>query len=320
MIAHRIGSGACVLVVAAIALCAARFAAAQGLNLGGGNDGQPIEINAENGIEWDQNEQTYVARGNASAKRGDGTVYADILTAHYRETDKSQSKQGTGKEKNKNKGDTSAEASGNTEIWRLDMDGNARIENPQGTAFGDKGVYDADKQLLVLTGRDLKLIGKDGTVRARDSLEYWQERNMAVARGAAVATQQDKELRGDTLVAHFAKNDKGETVMSRIDAFGDVRVSRGADVGTGEKGTYNVETGIARLYGSVTLARGKNRLEGEYGEINLNTHVSRLLPGPAGSGRNARVKGVFVPKPKPDANAPAPGIEKDGNNVHQQSR
>jgi lipopolysaccharide export system protein LptA len=45
---------------------------------------QPIEITAEGGIEWDRNAQTYVARGAAQARRGELSVAADTLTAHYR--------------------------------------------------------------------------------------------------------------------------------------------------------------------------------------------------------------------------------------------
>src|SRR5262249_58577797 len=53
--------------------------------LGGGQSNSPIEIEAEAGIEWRRNEKQYIARGNATAKRGDLTVHADTLTAHYRD-------------------------------------------------------------------------------------------------------------------------------------------------------------------------------------------------------------------------------------------
>ena len=43
------------------------------------NSGKPVAIEAENGIEWQQNNRVYIARGNAKATRGDGTVTADTL-------------------------------------------------------------------------------------------------------------------------------------------------------------------------------------------------------------------------------------------------
>src|SRR3546814_19828938 len=46
---------------------------------------QPLEINANDGIEWNRNDKTYIARGNARAASGDVEVLADVLTAHYRD-------------------------------------------------------------------------------------------------------------------------------------------------------------------------------------------------------------------------------------------
>ena len=45
---------------------------------------RPIAVTASDGIEWRQNEQEVIARGNARAVRGDVTVTADRLIAHYR--------------------------------------------------------------------------------------------------------------------------------------------------------------------------------------------------------------------------------------------
>ena len=47
---------------------------AQSLNFGDGN-GQPIEIFADNGVEWRQNTLVFIARGNATVVRIDVTVY-----------------------------------------------------------------------------------------------------------------------------------------------------------------------------------------------------------------------------------------------------
>ena len=48
----------------------------------------PIEITAENGIEWQKNEKKYIATGNARAKQGDLTVTSDRLEAYYKDSDK----------------------------------------------------------------------------------------------------------------------------------------------------------------------------------------------------------------------------------------
>src|SRR4051794_40471798 len=51
----------------------------------GAAENLPIQIQADNGIEWQQNARVYIARGNATAIRGTAEVHADTLIAHYRD-------------------------------------------------------------------------------------------------------------------------------------------------------------------------------------------------------------------------------------------
>ena len=157
-------------------------AAAQGLSLGNAADGLPIDILADSGIEWQQNAQVYIARGNAVAKRGNTEVHADTLTAHYRPA----------------KG-----AEGGTEIYRLDADGHVRINNETDTVVGDQAVYDVDQAIAIVTGKALKLTTPTDVVTARDSLEWYDQKQVAVARGDAVAVRGEKRIRADVLTAHF---------------------------------------------------------------------------------------------------------------------
>ena len=53
--------------------------------IGAGHGNQPIHIEAEHGIEWQQTNRVYIARGHASATRGQTTVHADTLYAYYRQ-------------------------------------------------------------------------------------------------------------------------------------------------------------------------------------------------------------------------------------------
>lgn len=260
--------------------------AAQSLAVPGGRNDTPIEITAERGIEWQQQSQAYVARGNARAVQGDVTVESDTLTAFYRKDGESS-----------------------TRIWRLDADGNVRIRSPDETARGDKAVYDVEKEVLVLTGRNLQLDTQDARITARDSIEYWRARNMAVARGDAVAIRGKDRLRADILTAHFRTDakPKGKTKgkaastgqLRRIDAFDNVLVSTPDEIVRARKGVYNVSTGIVTVSGAVKITRGKNQLNGEYGEVNLNTGISRLL----GTGKTP-VRGMVTPT-RPDKAPPA---------------
>ncbi|WP_209778574.1 LptA/OstA family protein [Azospirillum agricola] len=242
-------------------------ALAQGLpGMGGGKI--PVEVNADQAIEWHQDVRAYVARGNASAKRGESTVFADVLTAYYREV--------PGK--------------GN-EVFQLVADGAVRVVSPNQQVFGDHGVYDVDKQVAVVTGKDLKLITTKDVVTARDSLEYYEARELTVARGDAVAVRGADRLRADVLIGQLRKMPDGSTQMERIDGSGSVVVTTATDVALSDKMVYSVADNVAVLIGNVKITRGDNQLNGEAAEMNMNTKINRVIAGPTAG----RVSGLLIP-------------------------
>jgi len=281
---------------------------AQGLSLGGVSEDRPVEVSADSGIEWQQDAQLYIARGNAIAKRGTTEVHADTLTAHYR---------------------PSKGAGGEIEVYRLDADGHVMIKGPTQTVVGDQAVYDVDQQIGIVTGKTLKLTTPSDVVTARDSFEWYDAKQISVARGDAIAVRDTKRLRADVLTAHMTKEkpkpgenqpeaktskavpattnaktsakagplgdgDEGSRI-SRIDAQGNVLVSTPTDIGRGDYGVYNADTGIVTLLGNVTITRGPNAIKGEYAVVDLNNNVSRMMPGPSAPGTPAsRVEGLFV--------------------------
>ncbi len=261
------------------------------------------------------------------AKRGTSEVHADTLTAHYRPS------------KNKT-------AEGGSEVYRLDADGHVVIKGPTQTVVGDQAVYDVDRQLAVITGKALRMTTPTDVVTARDSLEWYDDKQIAVARGDAVAVRADKHIRADVLTAHMIKDkpgtpaatkpggagpapaksaaapakpqsaaakpgaaagplgDEGESSrISRVDAQGNVVVWNATDVGRGDYGVYNAETGIVTLLGTVTITRGQNVIRGQYAVVDLNRNISRMMTVAAKPGSPApRVEGVFV---RQDATAAA---------------
>lgn len=254
-------------------------AAAQGLK-GLQSGDQPIEINAEEGIEWRRNEQLYIARGNVEAIRGELTLYADVMTAHYGKT-----------------------GTGGTDIDRIDVEGKVRIVSPSATIYGDRGAYDVANGVMVLVGDDLRLVGENDIITARDSLEYWELKNMAVARGDAVAVREDKRIQADVLSAHFAPDAGDNLVLTRIDAFGNVRIATSTDFARGDRGVYYVDREFATLSGAVRITREENQMNGEYAEIDMKTGISRLLAAAPGTKTTTRVRGLLVPKRKPKSGA-----------------
>ena len=287
--------------------------AAQGLT--GGSGQGPLEINASDGIEWRRDEQVYIARGDASASRGGVTVYADRLIAHYRDTDNDSSGRSSGGDSSESdsSGGGAGLSTGGTEIYRVEAVGKVRIVDERSTGRGDKAVYDLDQQVVVMTGDDLRFETEQETITAADSLEYWQARDLAVARGDAKATREDRAIRADVLAARFAPeqapDDGGgggggggngvaparQQQIERIEAFDNVRISTPSEFARGDRGVYNTRTEIATLTGNVRITRGENQLNGGWGQVNLRTGVSRLRGAPPEAGGDTRVRALLQP-------------------------
>lgn len=276
---QRTSRGAPAVALAALlfglALPIATPARAQGIaGLTGGDE--PLEINADQGIEWRRDEQTYIARGNARAARGKITVFADVLVAHYQPL-----------------------PGGGSEIDRIDAEGNVRIASPTETVYGDRGAYDVTNGVLVLVGKDLRLVGERDLITARDSLEYWEKRQIAVARGDAMAVRADRRIRADVLTAKFEPAANDDLQLTKVEAFGNVRINTATEYARGDKGVYYVDREFATLSGAVKITRAENQLNGEYAEVDMATGVSRLLAAPPGTTAATRVQGLIVPKRKP---------------------
>jgi lipopolysaccharide export system protein LptA len=294
------------LAVAALLLGIAPVAAQQ-LDL---SHGGPIAITARDGIEWRQAAQQVIARGDARAVRGGVTVTADRLIAWYRKKAGTDAPAPTTPAV---QADGEADTNGN-EVYRVQAEGNVHIYTQTDQAQGDRATYDMDQSVLVLTGRNLKLTTPNDVLTARDDLEYWAQKHMAVARGDAVVITNDaRRLAADTLVAYTTDAPAAPTdatpaaahpgapedplassgKLQKVDAFGHVSVRTPTDMVTGDRAVYVPETGIARVGGNVRITRGQNQLNGSEAEVNMKTGISRLL-----SSRTGRVQGLVVPNDK----------------------
>ena len=160
--------------------------------------GGPISITAKEGIELRQEQRQVIARGDARAVRQNVTVVADRLTAFYRPK--------SGAPAQPAQSVVEATDTGGNEIYRVQAEGGVRIFTPTDQAQGDRAVYDLDQAVLVMTGRALKLTTPNDVLTARDSLEYYPQKHMAVARGnAVVVTNDGRRVAADTLVAYTAR-------------------------------------------------------------------------------------------------------------------
>ncbi|NCT40140.1 MAG: ostA-like family protein [Alphaproteobacteria bacterium] len=235
----------------------------------------PLEITADDTLEWYRAEQKLIAKGNARASQETSSIEAQTLSANYRE-----------------------DASGRFEISQMNADKNVIIRTQSSTAYGDNAVYNLDKSLAVMTGDNLRMISTDQNVTAKDRFEYYITDGKLLAIGDAVATRPNKnggndKLRADTISAIFKENADGERVLETLEAKGNVIITTPTEKITGAYGIYRASTNKAEIQGGVTITRGPNTLQGQRAEVDMNTNKSRIFGG--GSANNGRVKAVFYP-------------------------
>ncbi|MDP9096791.1 MAG: hypothetical protein M3N26_09635 [Pseudomonadota bacterium] len=303
------------------ALLTSAHAQGNGLDM---SKGGPIEVTSREGIEWRQNEQVVIARGDARAVRGDVTVMADSLTARYRH------KGGTAAAAAPTPVSTGSVISGGdtgaNEIYRLEADGHVKIFNPTDIAVGDHATYDIDQAVLVMTGKSMSLTTPNHVMTAHDTMEWWSQKHMAVGRGLATVTTADgKRLTADVLVGYTAPDPTTPAAatpaaavpaktgsaaaaaagkLQKVEAFGHVEVRTATETITGDRGVYVADTEISRILGHVHITRGLNQLNGDEALVNMKTGISTLVRDPG-----TRVQGLIVPNDtstRPATGAPAP--------------
>lgn len=237
---------------------------------------QPLEITAEESLEWHRNEQFFVARKKVRAAQGDTTLNSALLTAKYRDEEK-----------------------GGMKIHTIIAEGGVEILSSVNKAYGDKATYDVDKGYAVMTGKNLKLVSPDQTVTAQDKMEYWSAEGKLQASGHAKAVREGDDIVADVLIAEFAQGAAGKRELKTLRAKGHVVITTPTEVLTGDEGVYEADTNIAEITGNVKVTRGQNVLEGEKAQVDLNTNISKMFGSnmdqngsKTGSGR---VRGVFYP-------------------------
>jgi lipopolysaccharide export system protein LptA len=295
------------------------------------SSGGPVEVTARGGFEWRDAEHVVIAEGDARAVRGEVTVLADRLLAFYRKKPGTAPAPASTNAASPAGGLLGVGDGGENEIFRLEAQGHVRIFTKTDEAVGDKAVYDMDQAVMVMTGHALKLTTPQEVMTARDSLEYWAQKRMAVARGEAVVVTADaRRLAADVLVAYLAPPEAAPAKaasaspapagapdaagkLEKVEAFGNVDVRTTTDTVRGDRGVYVAATGIARVVGHVRITHGQNQINGPAADVNMQTGVAHIL-----AGEGARVEGLIVPEdakkavtPPSAAPTPAtPGVTK----------
>ena len=128
-----------------------------------------------------------------------------------------------------------------------------------------------------------------------DRIELQDRQNRVVLSGDVVITQGDLRLTAQRTT--IAYSDAGTLTIQRLDATGNVTVTRGDERASGSAGVYDFNRQVIILSGGVALNRGADRLSGGRLVIDLNSGLSSVdgSGGRAtGTTSNGRVSGTFA--------------------------
>ncbi|PWE18411.1 hypothetical protein DDZ18_02050 [Marinicauda salina] len=139
-----------------------------------------------------------------------------------------------------------------------------------------------------------------------DEVEVFDREGRAVYSGDVNATRGDVRLRAERIEVFFQRREGGGFGdIRRLVAEGEVYYVTPTEVARGDRGVYEVADEIITLTGEVVLTQGCNVSTGEALVANLNTGFSSLS-GAGGEVEGGRVRSVFFP------DEGAPGEDESG--------
>ena len=244
------------------------IAFAESSNKAGATDQSPITIEAAEFLEWNQNEGTYTAKGEAFVQQSETRISAAQIIARYNADSETRN------------------------INHLIATGDVTYIEGENTAKGDMLDYDITSSYYLLTGKNASVEGPRGKMTATKSIAYDAAENanrkVTAIGKARYATDDGRILFGDKLIAYIA----ADGTLKTIDAYENTRVitTNGTEA-TADKLTYVATTALADLDGNVEIIDNENIMRGDKAKIDFDTEISRIISIPGGN----RVRGTLTP-------------------------
>ena len=231
-------------------------------------DTSPITIEAAEFLEWNQNEGTYIAKGNAFVQQSESSIKASHIIASYNASSKTRN------------------------INHFIATGEVTYIEGENTAKGDKLDYDLTAGFYLLTGKNASVEGPQGKMTAKESITYDAaedaNRKVTATGKARYKTDDGRIVFGDKLIAYIA----ADGTLKTIDAYENTKVitTNGTEA-TADKLTYVAKTALANLDGNVEIIDNENIMRGDKARIDFDKEISRIISSPGGK----RVSGTLVP-------------------------
>ncbi|MDI9349448.1 MAG: LPS export ABC transporter periplasmic protein LptC [Candidatus Symbiobacter sp.] len=267
-------------------------------------------ITANNGIEWQRDQNRTIAHGHALVIQNNHTVRADTVTIWYKDVQNQdvpdQDVQSQAVQNQADKTPRSHDLLGRKfKPTHLEAQGKAVIVSGQDHLAGEQANYDFGNDIAVMQGGGLRLdLASGDIITAEQSLDYFRTTGLAVARGNAAASKGDRRVDADILTVKMnpapngqsaKKITPGGTRPEQIDGFGQVRIATAEQRAVGDKGRYYPDRRFARMLGNVKVSQGQSVLVGDYGEVDFANGTSRVLSGRDADHASEQIKGLINP-------------------------
>jgi lipopolysaccharide export system protein LptA len=228
----------------------------------------PITIEANDSLEWNQTDGTYIAKGDAYVEQGRANISASHIIANYA---------------------TEGEARDITQVIAI---GSVTYIEGKNTAKGDKLDYDLTSNIYVLTGKNASVTGPKGTMTATKSITYDstdnQNRKVTAIGKAHYKNSDGRNVFGDKLIAYIG----ADGTLKTIDAYDNTKViTAQGTIATADKLNYIASTSVANLDGNVEIIDKENIMRGARAEVDFDKEISKIISGSTGK----RVTGILTP-------------------------
>lgn len=146
-----------------------------------------------------------------------------------------------------------------------------------------------------ITGSALKGLDSKAPIDVdADRIDVLDQQNQAIFTGNVRVRQANLTLEADRIKVAYSRPVKGDPVIQRLDADGNVRLATPSERATARFGIYDVNKRILTLIGNVVLTQGTTKVQGNRLTIDLASGRS-TLDGRASTGQpGSRVSGRFA--------------------------
>lgn len=230
------------------------------------NSDKPVEIEADQQLEWLRGDNKFRATGNVVITQGDTKIKGDQAEASY------------------------DAAKGPSSLTHMTVTGHVVITSKDNVIKSETADYDTRTELAELRGPVVTLTSPKAVVTSQTGMDYYAKERKAVSKGPAIVTQGEDKLQADTITAWLTEKNE----LHHAVAVGHVIITQktkdGLSIAQSDRGDYDAVKKNAVLTGNVKLTQGDNHMQGDKATIDMVTGYSTLQNN-AGSG--GRVRAIF---------------------------